>query len=341
LKKKYKNLIVDRFVIFGGKHAMRVWIESGRIGLAERRAKDWWSLVRGTARGNWESLGLDGRSRILRVQAVLLARAHIEIVHSTTSVVIIVVGLAYLRVPVLAVHLAAVVAVEIRQWVSPVGVLWPVVVFLALVRWVVALVNVAFATIATSSIAMLDKLWINVKSSLILRRKKKLLLTCWWIDLCTINVLDWQNPLPHTVHLNGFSFECTYLVNNKTISFRSTRNFIVCTCFFDCLPVVSEMILSAEGLAADIARIRTLVSMRTLVDQQVVRLGEVSRAELAYVLLALSLGHGLLSQALGFAWRGRRGARRSEFLLFGRDQGLECTPAGITTQARAKRRDSV
>lgn len=29
--------------------------------------------------------------------------------------------------------------------------------------------------------------------------------------LCTARVLDWQNPFPHSVHLNGFSFEWIYL----------------------------------------------------------------------------------------------------------------------------------
>lgn len=29
--------------------------------------------------------------------------------------------------------------------------------------------------------------------------------------LCTASVRDWQNPLPHSVHLNGFSFEWIYL----------------------------------------------------------------------------------------------------------------------------------
>lgn len=36
-----------------------------------------------------------------------------------------------------------------------------------------------------------------------------------WSILCTANVLDWQNPLPHSVHLNGFSFEWMYLFQRK------------------------------------------------------------------------------------------------------------------------------
>ena len=31
-----------------------------------------------------------------------------------------------------------------------------------------------------------------------------------WRILWTANVLDWQNPLPHSLHLKGFSFECIY-----------------------------------------------------------------------------------------------------------------------------------
>ena len=45
------------------------------------------------------------------------------------------------------------------------------------------------------------------------------------------------------------------------------------------------MILSAECLAADVARIWPLVRVRSLVDQQVVGLGELAVAELADKLL--------------------------------------------------------
>ena len=31
-----------------------------------------------------------------------------------------------------------------------------------------------------------------------------------WRILCTARVLDWQNPFPHSSHLNGFSFEWMY-----------------------------------------------------------------------------------------------------------------------------------
>lgn len=33
--------------------------------------------------------------------------------------------------------------------------------------------------------------------------------------LCTASVRDWQNPFPHSVHLNGFSFECMYLEHRE------------------------------------------------------------------------------------------------------------------------------
>lgn len=32
---------------------------------------------------------------------------------------------------------------------------------------------------------------------------------------CTANVRDWQNPLPHSLHLNGLSFEWIYLIRQK------------------------------------------------------------------------------------------------------------------------------
>jgi len=48
-----------------------------------------------------------------------------------------------------------------------------------------------------------------------------------------------------------------------------------------CVPVVAEVVLTAESFAADVALERSLVGMRSLVNQQVVRLGEVSSAEAA------------------------------------------------------------
>ena len=41
------------------------------------------------------------------------------------------------------------------------------------------------------------------------------------------------------------------------------------------------MVLSAKGFPADVARVRSLVRVRPLVDQQVVTLGELPVAELA------------------------------------------------------------
>lgn len=45
--------------------------------------------------------------------------------------------------------------------------------------------------------------------------------------------------------------------------------------------MIPQMILSAEGLSAYVARVRPLVGVRPLVNQQVVALGELSIAELA------------------------------------------------------------
>lgn len=49
--------------------------------------------------------------------------------------------------------------------------------------------------------------------------------------------------------------------------------------------MVSEVVLSAEGLPADVARVGPLVGVGTLVDQQIVRLGELSVAVFADELL--------------------------------------------------------
>lgn len=49
------------------------------------------------------------------------------------------------------------------------------------------------------------------------------------------------------------------------------------------------MILPPEGLVADVARVRPLVRVRALVDQQIVRLGKMAATELAHELL---LGFG-------------------------------------------------
>lgn len=49
--------------------------------------------------------------------------------------------------------------------------------------------------------------------------------------------------------------------------------------------VITQMVLPAERLAADVARVRTLVGVRALVDQQVVGLGELAVAVLTDELL--------------------------------------------------------
>lgn len=50
-------------------------------------------------------------------------------------------------------------------------------------------------------------------------------------------------------------------------------------------PMVSEVILSAEGFSADVATVGALVGVRSLVDQQIVRLRELPITELADELL--------------------------------------------------------
>lgn len=49
--------------------------------------------------------------------------------------------------------------------------------------------------------------------------------------------------------------------------------------------MVAEVILSAEGFSADVAAVGALVGVRSLVDQEVVRLRELPITELADKLL--------------------------------------------------------
>jgi len=51
------------------------------------------------------------------------------------------------------------------------------------------------------------------------------------------------------------------------------------------LPVVAEVILTAEGLSANVARVGPFVGVGPLVDEQIVGLGELAVAELADELL--------------------------------------------------------
>lgn len=41
--------------------------------------------------------------------------------------------------------------------------------------------------------------------------------------LCTANVRDWQKPLPHSLHLNGFSFEWMYLMAKRKRKKKRTK----------------------------------------------------------------------------------------------------------------------
>ena len=49
--------------------------------------------------------------------------------------------------------------------------------------------------------------------------------------------------------------------------------------------MITQVILSPEGFATDVARVRPLVGVRAFVDEQVVRFGELAVAELADELL--------------------------------------------------------
>lgn len=51
------------------------------------------------------------------------------------------------------------------------------------------------------------------------------------------------------------------------------------------LPVVSQVVLSPEGLLADVTSVRALVSVSALMNKQVVRFGKASLAVLADELL--------------------------------------------------------
>ena len=56
------------------------------------------------------------------------------------------------------------------------------------------------------------------------------------------------------------------------------------------IAVVSQVVLASKGFPANVARVRSLVRVRPLVDQQVVALGELPVAELANETLLWSRG---------------------------------------------------
>ncbi len=60
------------------------------------------------------------------------------------------------------------------------------------------------------------------------------------------------------------------------------------------VPVVAQVVLSAEGLAADVARVGTLVCVGSFVDKKVVGLGEVTLTESTDVLFSLAFSTGFL-----------------------------------------------
>lgn len=71
------------------------------------------------------------------------------------------------------------------------------------------------------------------------------------------------------------------------------------------VPVVSQVVLPPEGLVTDVTSIGPLICVRALVDQQVIRFGEVTATELAHKLL-FRLGWESSSAGLPF-WRGELG----------------------------------
>ena len=62
--------------------------------------------------------------------------------------------------------------------------------------------------------------------------------------------------------------------------------------------MISEVVLASERFATDVAGVGTLVCVRSLVDQQVVRLGEVTSTEPTDVLLLCSVNKQKVSIVL-------------------------------------------
>jgi len=60
------------------------------------------------------------------------------------------------------------------------------------------------------------------------------------------------------------------------------------------VPVVAQVVLSTEGLAADVARVWTLVCVGSFMDKKVVGLGEVTLTESTDVLFSLAFSTGFL-----------------------------------------------
>lgn len=70
------------------------------------------------------------------------------------------------------------------------------------------------------------------------------------------------------------------------------------------VPVVPQVVLSSEGFVADVTCVRSLICVRPLMDQKIVRLGEMSSTELADKLF---LGLGGHSPTAGPSVSGERG----------------------------------
>ena len=68
---------------------------------------------------------------------------------------------------------------------------------------------------------------------------------------CTANVRDWQNPLPHSLHLKGFSLEWMYLWSRKW------------SCLRKALPQISQLKgLSSVWVLSWISKLYDLVNSR-------------------------------------------------------------------------------
>ena len=76
-------------------------------------------------------------------------------------------------------------------------------------------------------------------------------LTCICKVLWTARVRDWQNPLPHSWHLKGFSLEWMYLWRRRERTWSDI-------CSFNVQPLTCCRTLSAQGRNQYISKLRTI-----------------------------------------------------------------------------------
>ena len=84
------------------------------------------------------------------------------------------------------------------------------------------------------------------------------------------------------------------------------------------IPVISQMILSSKCFTTNIARVRTFISVGSLVDEQIVGFGKLSVTKFTNKLLSWSIGSVIyrrftdVAQSLSYWWRqdGGRGVSR-------------------------------